>query len=270
MFDFGMKHLIIAHLSILAVQPALAEDKPGNWMMSYYKKPNPERVVVEIRSMTQQGMLKKESAQPPIIAFLSQVMAANPKQVPKWLEEFKTLDEKQRLTLWAAAWYSDTAEAKDFFRKQQLEAYLRQPAPKILELEVNNPSTLDMLWGYFLATGEEKPIRRIISAFGLSKHTGALERYKTSEKTEQAKKEAYLDITFQAAQWSLESNCREHPLVLKHCEAIFADPKLPQDQSLWLGVVLTKVKPEKYSIKFGERNSAQGREVDALPPAADD
>jgi hypothetical protein len=208
--------------------------------------------------MTQANALKDENAQPPVVAFLSQVMAANPKQIPQWLDEFKDLDEKQRTALWAAAWYSDTEEARAFFKEQQFEPYIENQAPKILDMEVNNPTTLDMLWGHFMATGKEESIRRIISAFGLSKHAGALERFKTSEKTEQDKKEAYLDVTFQAAQWSLESNCRQHPLVLKHCKAIFADPKLPKDQSLWLGTLLSKVKPENYSVEIG--NEKQGEQ----------
>lgn len=125
-------------------------------------------------------------------------------------------------------------------------------------MEVNNPATLDMLWGYFLATGDEKPIRRIVSALDLSKHAGALDKFKTSEKTDQNRKEAYLDVTFQAARWSLESNSRQHPQVLKYCESILGDPNLPKNQSLWLGVVLSKVKPDQYSIEIEKDKGEPG------------
>ncbi len=55
--------------------------------------------------------------------------------------------------------------------------------------------------------------------------------------------------------------------MLQHCEAIFADKDLPKDQSLWLGVVLAKVKPGKYSMqvektKRGEYGILIGEEVD--------
>jgi hypothetical protein len=179
-------------------------------------------------------------------------MAANPKRIQEWIDEASDLDEKQRDALLVAAWYSDTKEARDLFQKQNLDAYLKQKAPDILEIDVNNPSTLDMLWGYFMATGDSAPIRRIVSALSLSKYSGALDRFKTSEKTDKDKKDAYLDATFQAAQWSLESNCKTHPRVLEHCEEIFSDKATPKDQSLWLGVILSKVKPEKYSVEIGK------------------
>ena len=249
-----MKRTAIAFLSLLATQTIFAEGVKGkgDWMMFYYKNPAPEQLVAEVRAMTKAGALKDPNAQPPTVAFLSRVMAKNPTKINKWLEELGDLEKNERSVVFAAAWYSDTDEARAFFKKKGLQDYLDQEAPAILEMEVKDPSTLDMLWGYFMATGDEAPIRRIISAFALSKHAGAVERFKDSAKTEEDRKAAYFDATFQSAQWSLESNCRQHPLVLKHAEAIFADPKLPKDQSLWLGVVLSKVKPEKYHVKIGE------------------
>lgn len=244
---------LTALLALVSIHAAPGEEASVHWMMSYYRDPTPERFVAEVRSMMKTGLLKDEDAQPPVAAFLSQVMADNPAKVPKWLEELSNLNEQQRTLLWTAAWYSRTEEARAFFKKQGLQAYLDHEAPRILGMEVNNPAALDMLWGCFYATGDEEPIRRIISAFDLSKHAGALERYKSSKKSEQDKKEASLDATFQAARWSLESNCRQHPVALGHCETILKDPKLPKDQHLWLILVLSKVAPEKYKIKFGRK-----------------
>jgi len=257
MLTIKMKRLIIALLSLVAFQTALAEKPSSNWMTFYYKNPTPDKFVEEVRSLTKAGMLKDENAQAPILAFLSQVMAANHKKIPDWLEAFSDLDKDQSRVLLAAAWYSDTDEARAYLEKHKVDDFLKSKAPKILEMDVTNPSILDMLWGYFTATGSEEPIRRIVSAFSLSKYSGAIGRYKTSEKTEQDKKEAYMEATFQAAQWSLEANGRQHALVLKHCETIFADPNLPKDQSLWLAVILSKLKPEKYGIDIDKNKGEQ-------------
>jgi len=116
--------------------------------------PSPDAFSKQVRAMADRGLLKDENAQVPIIAFLSQVMSANPKRIPEWIDEASDLDEKQRNALLAAAWYSDTAEARDLFKKQERDAYLKEKAPDILVIDVNNPSTLDMLWGYFMATGD--------------------------------------------------------------------------------------------------------------------
>jgi hypothetical protein len=254
-----MHYFLVALFLALSIQPILAEDGQGDWMTSYYKSPSPEKFVPEVRSMIRAGVLKFEHNQPPAVAFLSQVMATNPEMVPKWLEEFKDLDEKQQSIIWAAAWYSRTTEARKFFEDKSLDIYLEQPAPSILEMEVNNPAVLDMLWGYFMATGKEQPVRRIISAFDLSEYLGDVEGFRTSEKTERDKEKAYLGVTFKAAMWSLEQNCRQHPLVMQYCEGIYIDENLSQDQRLWLGVVLSKVKPEKYTLQPGrDENAEQG------------
>ena len=252
-----MKTLAVIIITLFGINLGFSEEKQDDWMTFYYKAPSPDSFTKQVRAMADKGLLKDDNAQAPIIAFLSQVMSANPKRIPDWIDEASDLDEKQHNTLLAAAWYSDTEEARDLFKKQKRDAYLKQKAPDILKIEVNNPSTLDMLWGYFMATGDSAPIRRIVSALSLSKYSGALDRFKTSEKTEKDKKEAYLEVTFQAAQWSLESNCKTHPRVLEHCEKIFADKATPKSQSLWLGVILSKVKPENYSVEIGKKKGEQ-------------
>jgi hypothetical protein len=248
-----MNLLTLAFLGVCVMQAPKADDAARDWMTFYYKNPTPEKFVESVRELAKDGSLSNDDAQPPIVAFLSQVMASNPKKIPGWLKQLSDLDRKQTSVILAAAWYSDTEEALAYFESQKLEAYLKQKGPKILEMELD-PTILDMLWGHFMATGDEKPIRRIVSAFSLSKYAGAAERFKTSEKTEQDKKEAFLDATFQAAKWSLESNCRQHPKVLQHCEAMLVDRQLSDDQRLWLGVVLAKVKPDKYGVKLIEKD----------------
>ena len=220
-----------------------------DWMTFYYKNPTPERFVEEVCTIVEAGHLTKKGAQPPIVAFISQVMHANPEKISDWLGAFEGLEEEQRNVLCAAAWFSDTPQARDYFRRKELSDYLDNEAPAILKMPVNNSMTLDMLWGYFFATGSEAPIRRIIKGFKLSKYEGALERYKESQKTEKDQEEAYLDAVFDAARWSLTSNCEQHPRVLEHCETIFSQGGLTEPETFWLGAVLAKVRPDKYSIE---------------------
>lgn len=110
-----MKSLKLILLSLVTTQMLLA-GTGDDWMESYYKSPTPDKFIAEVRSMTNEGGLKKGNAQPPVVAFLSRLMASNPKEISKWLGEFTDLDEKQRTVLLAAAWYSDTEEARTFLR----------------------------------------------------------------------------------------------------------------------------------------------------------
>lgn len=246
------KSLISTLFVSLMVSTAFAQDTNTDWMTFYYKKPSPERFVPEVRALAKKGALSKDTARAPLTAFLSRVMAQNPDNISEWLTELQDLSDSDRKTLLDAAWYSNTDQTRNYLKAAGYGQYLKQPAPDILKLKVDNPSVLDMLWGYFMATGEQAPIRRLISAFNLSKYEGALERYRDSEKTEQDKKEAMLDVTFQAARWSLQANCRQHPLVLKHCHAILVEKDLPKEQAMWLGLVLATVKPSKDSVEIRE------------------
>jgi hypothetical protein len=257
-----MRIRLVSLLCLILTLPAVTGQTSGeDWLSSYYKKPTPDVLVKNVRSLAKEGVLKKESAKPPLVAFFSRIMAQNPQQIDGWLTELGDLEEEEKEVLYTAAWFSDTEEARAYFTKHKMDAYLHK-APDILQMEADEPSKLDMFWGYFMATGDIKPIRRVVSALELSKYEGAAKRYQSSAQTDQDKKEAYLDATFQSAMWSLESNCRQHPLVLEHCEKLFAEEKLPKGQRLWLAVVLSKVKPEKYSLKFGEskKEGSQGEE----------
>lgn len=251
-----MKFAVTFLLMILAGPFSNAQEKAASdaedWMMLYYQNPSPEKFVSEVRSLLEGEQIADPSGHPPMVGFLSQVMAKNPAQIQGWMEELSDLGETGRQVLLSAAWFSHTQESRDYFKSEKLESYLEKKAPKILEMTVESPATLDMLWGSFFATGEEAPVRRVVSSLGLSKYAGALDEFQDSEKGAEDQRKAYLDVTFQAAQWSLESLCRQNPLVLKHCETILADKNLPKDQQLWLGVILSKVKPKQYQIEIGE------------------
>lgn len=257
--DSGVKmKLIIPYIAIiLTAQIAIAHVDAAEWMTSYYKSPSPSRFIPEVRSLVKEGALKRENSKLPIIAFLSQVMRANPDKIESWLEEFENIDDDQKAVLYASAWYSHTEQALSYFKQRKLHKYLEEPAPDILALKVNNPSVLDMLWGYYFATGEEEPIRRIITAFDYSKFAGALEKHKDSEKTKQQMDEIYWDVFFGAAMWSLDSNCRQHQAVQNICETILDSKDLSDIQKCWLQTVMHNVKYETKALKVDNNKTAQ-------------
>ena len=91
--------------------------------------------------------------------------------------------------------------------------------------EINNPSQLDMLWGIFLASGSYKPIIKIVNTLELSEYKGYLNKYKTSDKAEDDRKKAIYDTIYQAANWSLKSNCSQYSLVKDYCNYIYENEK---------------------------------------------
>lgn len=259
-----MKSLLIPLFTLAIVMPALGQEYDQDWLLRYYQDPKPEKLVEQVRASARQGLLKDDKAGPLFVGFLSQVMAQNPKEIARWLLELHSLDEEQRSTVVTAAWYSDTEEARACFKDPALKdsAFLQKP-PKILELELDRPQVLDLLWGSFMATGDVKNIRRLVESLSLCEHLGAAERFKTSAKTEEDNEKAVLELTFNSALWSLQANCGQHPKVLEYCERIYGDGTLPKDQGVWLGVVLSKVKPDTYHVEIKEGSM----KVTRTPPA---
>ncbi|GAA5495681.1 hypothetical protein Rhal01_01860 [Rubritalea halochordaticola] len=243
-----MKNIYLIGMCLLLIGLARAEH---DWVSSYYLNPAPEDFVKEVKAIAESGELDKADLHPSLIGFLSQVMAQNPKKVDTWLTQLEDLKEKDRTTLLVAAWFSDTQGARDYFTQRGLNEYLQSKPKSILEMKIQTPESLDLLWGYFFARGDEASIRHIVTAFDLAKYEGSLDRYKYENQSLEAQQAAYLEATFQAAVWSVESNCKQHSRVLEYCEKIFTAQDLSKAQREQLGKILVRVKPEQYRLEDG-------------------
>lgn len=65
------------------------------------------------------------------------------------------------------------------------------------------PWVLDALWGYFMASGEDAPVVRIMAALAWSEVRGDIPRLRIGG----------------AAKWSLASNAAQHQRVMEICKA---------------------------------------------------
>ncbi|MEZ5433503.1 MAG: hypothetical protein R3F31_20545 [Verrucomicrobiales bacterium] len=118
-------------------------------------------------------------------------------------------------------------------------------ALKLLELPLDRPTTLDMLWGFFFATGSESPIRRLVEAFRFED---------VSEPPPGAKiPQGYVPLFTQLpemAAWSITSMAAEHPKVAEFCVHFYESPKesqLRETESRWLrNKVLPTIDPKKF------------------------
>ena len=166
----------------------------SDWVSSYYRDPQPDRFVSEIHRRSKAGKLSTRNAEPPLVAFLSRVIAANPEKLEGWMAALADLPENDKETLHKAIWFSNTAAGKAYFQQQGLLTYLAEPAPDVVQIKIASPAVLDMLWGCFLATGDEVPVRRIVSAFNYYPYAGALERYRTSQRTGDDARQAHYNV----------------------------------------------------------------------------
>ena len=230
----------------------MSEQSDADWVTHYYRKPEPERFVEEVTRLGEASVLELEEINYVVLSFLSKIFADNPERVRDWFDQLQILKLKRWPLLFLAASYS---------RNDQVESFLEEigfsrdtfAEKSVLEQDWGSGEALDMLWGYFFASGEVAPIRRIISAFELADDFGAAERFAESKQTKADEDAALRDAVFQSAMWSLESNCSQHPLVLEHCERI-VKTKLTTNELTYLVMILSKLKPDSYSIEFKDES----------------
>ena len=247
-----MKQIIFILILLFTSNISLAQRElslSDKWMFFYYKNPQPDKLIENVRAMSKRGQLANVQTAGVIPAFLSQVFAQNPGSIDQWMTSLKDLPQNDLYTLYNALWLSNTKEGRAVLTKAGLEMP-GSAVPDLLTVEVNEPMLIDALWGYFMATGDTRIVRRVISGFNYSKYQGADERYKSSKQTEQDKQEAYKAVIFEAAKASLIDNCLMHTVVLASCEKLWKEKELNQAESLWLGAVLANVAPEKYRLEI--------------------
>jgi len=246
--------------TFLFVSLLCAETQPGidEWLSFYYTHPQPECFVEQIRAMSKAGYFEKDASRPPLLAFLGRVMAQNPDKIGAWMAALADLPVNDRDVLNTALWFSGTKEGARFLEVNGIRQFAGKTPPDILNMEIDSPAVLDMLWAWFFATGREEAIRRIVSAMNLSRYEGALDRYKTAPKTEQARREAFMDSAYRSAGWSLANNCRLHPRVREICEKLYREDSLNTTERSLLGAVLAKAaQPEDKQPHEAGRNEAK-------------
>tara|TARA_R100000027_G_scaffold35774_2_gene26286 strand:- start:14113 stop:14910 length:798 start_codon:yes stop_codon:yes gene_type:complete len=230
-------------------------EDPNEWMMNYYRAPDPASMPEMILTLAESGKLAEAKEQAPLVGFASQVMSANSDQIPEWMEIWGQLPEESLSPVITALWFSNTAEAKEYFAANGLDEYLEADAPNILGMHPDSPGTINLLWGYFFATGTKAPIESLVTTLSLAKYSGALAAYQDSEKSEEDRKAAYLDATFQAALLTLERYSASHPRVLRYCEEIIDSGNLTERENLWLRVAIARAKSPPEEILMEETSS---------------
>lgn len=146
---------------------AAAEEAEKEWLEFYYENPSPDRFVPQMKDWAKDGTLDNDLAKPALVAFLSQVIRQNHERLEGWYADLAGLDPGQLQTLHTAMLYSRTKEADAILRERYGKTYDEQKleTEKILEMPLDRIDTIDMLWGFFYATGSEGAVRRIVTAF---------------------------------------------------------------------------------------------------------
>lgn len=203
-----------------AVEDFANAEALGRWITYYYSKPEPHRVAEAIHAASSQGFMKNGQKAPPFIGFIAGVMSKNPSIAQSLAEQLTSLPEVDQPVLILGVWYSAYPEAKPLLEwltksmpkhKEMIDHLLANGRPSLLDLPLEQgPWVLDALWGNFMATGDDAPVTRIISALPWINVRGDVPRL----------------LVGGAARWSLISNAIQHKRVMTACrKELASQPK---------------------------------------------
>ncbi len=208
----------LAAISVVYAETAPLQDslntqeKLNEWMSHYYLHRDTASVVPAIRQMFKQGWFARDTAVAPLAAFLASVFYQNHKKIEPWLHELNDLTLEQKKYLWMAVHLSGVPESQELLQKIGMEngaeagkyvnQLLAEKRQNVVDMPVTGPAVLDMFWGQFVASGDERCVRRVIGALYYLQETEDLAKI----------------LIGGAARWSLESNAAQHPRVLEICK----------------------------------------------------
>ena len=197
-----LKSLFVASLAFASSLAARAESRAQAWLESYYINPQPEQLAANVRALSREGYFEKPGHTALAIGFLATVFEKNPQEVDRWLVELNGLPLKHNRLLAAALWQAGHPMGNELLRQMGEDSPYRQevlnlasmPAQSISNTSVRSPSSMNLQWGAFLASGNETHIVSILEALGNG--------------------ERRLDS---AARVALAQNAATHPRVLEIC-----------------------------------------------------
>jgi hypothetical protein len=247
--------LPIALLACLATTAALAAPKPfattadlGQWVANYYLRPDPSRSVQAVAAASELGLFAQGRASATFVGFLAGVLRREPSVAKDAVTRLAKLPKAEQPMVVLAVWYSGHPETKKLMgdlsrampdHKAMFDELSAQPAQRLEDLPLEQGTwVVDALWGSFMATGEEKPVVRIMSALPWAAIPG----------------NGAKQVAGNAAKVSLTSNAVQHPRVLAISKAHVA--RQPKEVSAPLAEVILRAEEELRTRAAGGAKAA--------------
>jgi hypothetical protein len=181
------------------------------WIDTYRAKPDPSRVPAAVRALSQAGALRDAEAAGYFVGFVAGVLGANPKRAEGLIRKMLPLPAADQWFVVRAiaysglpAWQSLLARTAERVpqRRAMVDQYLSGKLPTLDKIKLDesptfleqvriqlggkpqvpavsfghNPELLDTLWGLYFATGDYRPVWRIITMLPWSKDRDSIPR----------------------------------------------------------------------------------------------
>ena len=198
------KTLLLTSLVLAAPLAGRAEISPAAWLETYYLNPAPDELPRAIKRLAQSGYFEQPGHVALGIGFIATVFAQNPTRVDDWLLQLNGLSLSHNRLIASALWQAGHPLGPELLRllsqnsplRAEVERLADLPSQPIAETPVHSESSMNLQWGAFLASGDERHILCILDAIGLDEPA----------------------LTARA-RLALAQNAAAHPRVLEICRA---------------------------------------------------
>lgn len=167
--------LVISSPAVFAAQSTTAASS-RKWVSDYYQNPQPAALADAVYQLSRTGYFDGPGQPATAIGFFSTVFAQNPDKVDGWLNDFRNLPEKEQRILASAVWYAGLPQGKQLLNalsahssrevRSGVTHMLAKGNRPVVETPVLSESSMNLQWGAFLASGNEKHITNILAAVG--------------------------------------------------------------------------------------------------------
>ena len=183
------------------------------------------------QSLSREGYFERPGNIPIAVGFFATLFQQNPDRVDGWLVELNGLPLRHHRLLAAALWQAGHPLGSELMRKLgentplriEIQRLANRQSRQVVETAVLSPTSMNLQWGAFLATGDERHIVNIFDAIGLN--------------------EPGLDS---AARVALAQHAADHPRVMEICQSQL--DRQPQEVQDVLRAALHDAAPAKPSI----------------------
>ncbi len=231
----------------------LSTDTILRWINDYRHRPDPERLPMVVKALSGLQAFKDSETCGAYIGFIAGVLGANPTRAPRLLNAMLSIAPSDRWVLVRAVAYSGLPNWKDLLisvgdrmpeRHEMINRYLEGDLPTLnqiaypthapgmfdkikVALKIGDgdkkpaalqpsPELIDILWGYYLATGAYKPIGQIIKLLPLADDRDSVDNLTTGSAAKfTLASNAVRDLTLLTMlKWSVKHQPKETAKVL--------------------------------------------------------
>ncbi|MCV0368829.1 MULTISPECIES: hypothetical protein [Filomicrobium] len=169
----------------LASDPFATSEGVLKFINDYRENKQPSKVPAAVHAMVRHGLLRDPEKAGIYTGFIAGVIGSNRVKATDLIAEMFPMPPVEQVVLVKAIAYSGLPDWQAFLvqfiermpaRKVLIKKYLYGGGKTLDKLELDDPYVIDVLWGFYFATGEWDPVIRIVSVLKWAEEKNDVEK----------------------------------------------------------------------------------------------